>query len=79
MAAFKALPAKLSRPIRELGGAEPALVMTGGGQFIEVQGTGEEATFSRSQLDRLLKLGKLGIDAITKEQKHALGANWPLD
>ena len=28
------------------------LVMTGGGQFIEVQGTGEEATFSRSQLDR---------------------------
>src|SRR5262249_55748402 len=55
------------------------LVMTGAGQFIEVQGTGEESTFSRSQLDRLLKLGKLGIDAITKEQKHALGANWPLD
>jgi ribonuclease PH len=55
------------------------LVMTGSGEFIEVQGTGEEATFSRSQLDRLLKLGKLGIDAITKEQKHALGANWPLD
>jgi ribonuclease PH len=55
------------------------LVMTGSGQFIEVQGTGEEATFSRSQLDRLLKLGKLGIDAITKEQKHALAANWPLD
>ena len=55
------------------------LVMTGAGQFIEVQGTGEEATFSRSQLDRLLKLGKLGIDAVTAEQKHALGANWPLD
>src|SRR5262249_28823835 len=33
------------------------LVMTGAGQFAEVQGTGEEATFSRSQLDRLLKLG----------------------
>lgn len=55
------------------------LVMTGSGQFIEVQGTGEEATFSRSQLDRLLKLGKLGIDAITKEQKRTLGKNWPLD
>src|SRR5947209_1133149 len=41
------------------------IVMTGAGQYIEVQGTGEEATFSRSQLDRLLKLGKLGIDAIT--------------
>jgi ribonuclease PH len=54
------------------------LVMTGAGQFVEVQGTGEEATFSRSQLDRLLKLGKLGIDAITAKQKRALGANWPI-
>jgi ribonuclease PH len=55
------------------------LVMTGAGQFIEVQGTGEEATFSRSQLERLLKLGKVGIDAITVLQKKSLGANWPLD
>jgi ribonuclease PH len=53
------------------------LVMTGAGQFIEVQGTGEEATFSRSQLDRLLKLGKHGIDKITAAQKKALGSNWP--
>ncbi len=55
------------------------LVMTGAGQFIEVQGTGEEATFSRSQLDRLLKLGKVGIDAVTRAQKKALGASWPLE
>jgi ribonuclease PH len=55
------------------------LVMTGSGQFIEVQGTGEEATFSRSQLDRLLKLGKVGIDLITAQQKKALGTSWPLD
>ena len=54
------------------------LVMTGSGQFIEVQGTGEEATFSRSQLDRLLKLGKHGVDKITAEQKKALGTGWPL-
>jgi ribonuclease PH len=54
------------------------LVMTGSGQFIEVQGTGEEATFSRGQLDRLLKLGKVGVDKITAEQKKALGASWPL-
>jgi ribonuclease PH len=54
------------------------LVMTGSGQFIEVQGTGEEATFSRSQLDRLLKLGKIGVDAITIAQKKALGTAWPL-
>jgi ribonuclease PH len=53
------------------------LVMTGAGQFIEVQGTGEEATFSRAQLDRLLKLGELGIQAITAAQRHALGRNWP--
>ncbi len=55
------------------------LVMTGAGQFIEVQGSGEEATFSRAQLDRLLDLGKRGIEAITAQQRQALGANWPLD
>ncbi|HEV3256936.1 MAG TPA: ribonuclease PH [Gemmataceae bacterium] len=55
------------------------LVMTGAAQFIEVQGSGEEATFSRTQLDRLLKLGKLGIDAVTQRQRRALAANWPLD
>ncbi len=55
------------------------LVMTGSGEFIEVQGAGEEATFSRSQLDRLLELGKVGIDAVTAAQRRALGANWPLD
>jgi ribonuclease PH len=55
------------------------LVMTGGGEFIEVQGTGEEATFSRAQLDRLLKLGSLGIEAISRAQRRALGSNWPLD
>jgi len=55
------------------------LVMTGTGQFIEVQGTGEEATFSRSQLDRLLKLGKLGVDAVTQAQRKALSSNWPVE
>jgi ribonuclease PH len=55
------------------------LVMTGAGEYVEVQGTGEEATFTRAQLDRLLKLGALGIGAITAAQKKALGANWPLD
>jgi ribonuclease PH len=55
------------------------LVMTGDGQFVEVQGSGEEATFSRSQLDRLLQMGKLGVDVVTANQRLALGANWPLD
>jgi ribonuclease PH len=54
------------------------VVMTGAGRFVEVQGTGEEATFSRDQLDRLLGLAQRGIAAITSLQKLALGADWPL-
>jgi ribonuclease PH len=55
------------------------LVATGAGDLIEVQAGGEEATFTRTQLDQMLELGKLGIDAITQKQRQALGANWPLD
>jgi ribonuclease PH len=54
------------------------LVMTGAGDLVEVQAGGEEATFSRSQLDRLLDLGKRGINAITEKQRQALGTAWPL-
>jgi ribonuclease PH len=53
--------------------------MTGAGDFIEVQAGGEEATFRRDQLDRLLTLGKLGIDAVSRLQRQALGPKWPLD
>ncbi len=49
------------------------LVMTGAGQFIEVQGTGEGATFDQAELDKLLQLGKDGIKAITAAQHAALG------
>jgi ribonuclease PH len=55
------------------------LVMTGQGELIEVQAGGEEATFRREQLERLLDLGKRGIDAVSAAQKSALGADWPLD
>jgi ribonuclease PH len=55
------------------------LVMTGTGDFVEIQAGGEEATFSRAQLDRLLKLGKIGVEAVAKAQRRSLGANWPLD
>jgi ribonuclease PH len=54
------------------------LVMTGVGQLIEVQAGGEEATFSRQQLDELLRVGALGIAEITRAQKQALGERWPL-
>lgn len=53
------------------------LVMTGRGAFIEVQGTGEEATYTRKQLDKLLDLGTAGISQITALQKSALGKRWP--
>ena len=48
------------------------LVMTSAGEFIELQGTGEEATFSEKQLNELLKLGKAGIQDLLKAQQLVL-------
>ena len=48
------------------------LVMNSAGEFIEVQGTGEEATFSEKQLNDLLALGKAGIRELLSIQKVAL-------
>ena len=53
------------------------VVMTGGGRYVEVQGGGEEATFTREQLDRLLDLAGRGIAAVTAAQRAALGERWP--
>ncbi|MDF2961166.1 MAG: ribonuclease [Paenibacillus sp.] len=49
------------------------VVMTGNGKFVEVQGTGEDAPFSRSELDQLLALAETGIQAMIREQEAALG------
>ncbi|MDI7740556.1 ribonuclease PH [Lysinibacillus fusiformis] len=49
------------------------LVMTGSGRFVEIQGTGEEATFSRNELNELLDLGEKGIRELIAIQKAALG------
>lgn len=40
------------------------LVMTGRGQMVEVQGTGERSTFSMEQLQQMIKLGQAGIEQI---------------
>ena len=48
------------------------IVMTGTGRFVEVQGTGEEATFTRQQLNELLDLGEQGITQLIEIQKQAL-------
>jgi len=48
------------------------IVMTGAGRFVELQGTGEEATFSREELNELLALGEKGIQQLVELQKTAL-------
>ncbi|NQT16082.1 MAG: ribonuclease PH [Planctomycetes bacterium] len=53
------------------------VVMTASGQFVEVQGTGEEATFSDDQLAQLLQLTRAGIRRLTNVQREALGERWP--
>lgn len=53
------------------------VVMTGAGRFVEIQGTGEEATFSDEDLDALLKLARRGIKELTAAQQNALGKQWP--
>jgi len=50
------------------------LVMNAAGEFIEVQGSGEEATFTESQLASLLALGKSGIKGLLAAQRTALQA-----
>lgn len=49
------------------------LVMTGAGEFVEVQGTGEKGSFSRSQLDAMLEIGTAGIRQLVELQKQAIG------
>jgi len=48
------------------------VVMTGGGQFIEAQGTAEGDPFSRAQMDQLLDLAAAGIRRLFELQSNAL-------
>lgn len=50
------------------------LVMTGLGEYVEIQGTGEEATFTPDQLHTMLELGKKGIEELIEAQKQVIGA-----
>ena len=50
------------------------VVVTGAGEFVEVQGTAEGAAFSRSELDALLALGEKGCADLTRMQQAALAA-----
>lgn len=53
------------------------VIMTGTGEFVEIQGTAEGRTFSREQLDRQLELAQQGITQLTAIQREALGTDWP--
>src|SRR5438034_2465968 len=48
------------------------LVMNAAGEFIELQGTGEEATFTETQLAEMLALGRAGIADLLALQEAAI-------
>jgi ribonuclease PH len=48
------------------------IIMTDAGEFVEIQGTGEESPFSRSELNDLLALGEKGIKQVIQVQKDTL-------
>ena len=50
------------------------VVMTGGGDFVEVQGTAEQVAFGRDRLDAMLALAERGIRQLVALQRRALGA-----
>ena len=50
------------------------VVMTGSGEFVEVQGTAEQVPFDRARLDALLGLAERGIRRLVTLQKQALAA-----
>lgn len=49
------------------------VVMTGNGEFVEIQGTGEESTFSYPELQAMLESAQTGIEQLFSVQKEALG------
>jgi len=50
------------------------VVLTGRGQFVEIQGTAENGTFSPEQLDALTGLARAGAAELTRLQREALAA-----
>ena len=69
------------RPLLDLNYVEDSsadvdmnVVMTGGGEFVEVQGTAEQTPFSRARLDALLGLAEGGIQRLVALQRQARAA-----
>ncbi|HEY6565676.1 MAG TPA: ribonuclease PH [Pirellulaceae bacterium] len=55
------------------------VVMTGRGEYVEIQGTGEEATFTDQQLGELLCLAHGGLAKLRRAQRETLGSDWPFE
>lgn len=53
------------------------VVMTAGGKFIELQGTGEEATFDDAQLSSMLELSRGAVQLLGDLQRKACEAAMP--
>ncbi len=68
--------ARLDLPYEEDVAAEVDMnvVCTGAGDFVEVQGTGENGVFKRAQLDAMLDLGLAGCAELAIVQQKALAA-----
>lgn len=69
------------QPVLDLDYAEDSeaetdmnVVMTGGGAFVELQGTAEGHAFRRSELDAMLALAERGIGQLLEAQRRALSA-----
>ncbi len=58
-------------------GVDMNVVMSDDRRIVEVQGTAEHGTFSRSELDRLMDLATAGIDMLDAAQRTALAATLP--
>lgn len=69
----------LDYPLDHAADVDMNVVMTGQGRFVEIQGTGEESTFSDGDLKKLLTLAKAGVTELTNLQKQALGKRWPFN
>ena len=57
-----------------IGVGKCLVVASGAGRFVEVQGTGEDGTFSREQLTELTAMALGGIASLTRMQGKALAA-----
>lgn len=49
------------------------VVMTDNGQFVEIQGTGEESPFTKEELNELMRLAEIGNKELNRLQREALG------